>query len=272
MSALTFMPRARFVLAMTTGMAVAALVAMATLVPQVARAQVAADFKACGAQKGEAAIQACTRVIDSKDAKVKMQHAYFNRGVEWGAAGKYDNAIADYSAAIKIDPTYREAFNNRGNAYRRKGDSINALADYTEAIKLNPKRGLYYRNRGIVLQDKRDYARALADFEEAFKLDANDASAIDSAAWIRATAPDSKLRNGKLAVELATKACELTKWKTASYVDTLAAAHAEDGNYKEAVKRQEEALAVPEFEKSDGKNARNRLKLYKSGKPVRLKA
>ena len=237
-----------------------------------AHAQPNADFKACGEQKGEPAIQACTRVIDSKDAKVKMEHAYFNRGVEWSGQNKYDNAIADYTAAIKIDPKYREAYNNRGNAYRRKGDHALAIADYTEAIKLNPKRGLYYRNRGTVLQDRREYTRALADFDEAIKLDANDASANDSAAWILATAPDAKLRNGKRAVMLATKACELTQWKNASYVDTLAASHAEDGNYKEAVRRQEEALMVPEFEKSDGKNARNRLKLYKSGKPVRLKA
>ena len=73
-------------------------------------------------------------------------------------------------------------------------------------------------------------------------------------------------------MKLATKARELTTWKSASYVDTLAAAHAEDGNYQEAVRRQEAALAVPEFEKSDGKHARNRLRLYKSSKPVRLKA
>ena len=223
------------------------VIGIALMTMSTASAQISADFKACGDLKGEPAIQACTRVIESKDAKVKVEHAYFNRGVEWSGQSKYDNAIADYTAAIKIDPKYREAYNNRGNAYRRKGDHALAIADYTEAIKLNPKRGLYYRNRGTVLQDRREYVRALADFDEAIKLDANDASANDSAAWILATAPDSKLRNGKRAVELATKACELTKWKNASYVDTLAAAHAEDGNYQEAVRRQEEALAVPEF-------------------------
>ena len=243
------------------------------LVPTVhAHAQGTADAKTCAEKKGDEAILACSRAIDSKDPKVKLDEAYFNRGVEWAAQGKHDNAIVDYTNAIKLNPQYREAFNNRGNAYRRKNELDRALADYNEAIRLNPKRGMYYRNRGNVLSDQRDYAHALADYTEAIKIDANDASANDSAAWIMATAPDARLRDGKRALTLAMKACELTQWKNGSYVDTLAAAHAEDGNYAEAVRRQEQALADIGFEKSDGKNARTRLKLYKSGKPVRLKA
>jgi tetratricopeptide (TPR) repeat protein len=238
-----------------------------------AQAQLAADDKACAEMKGDPAIEACTRVIESKDnKKIKLDRVYFNRGVEWSAKKDYDRAIADYTAAIKIDPQYREAYNNRAIAYRRKNDNERAIADYTEAIRLSPQRGMYYRNRGTALTDLREYARALADYNEAIKIDANDASANDSASWIMATAPDAKLRDGKRAVTLAMKACELTQWKNGSYVDTLAAAYAEDGNFPEAVRRQEQALADAEFEKSEGKNARTRLKLYKSGKPVRLKA
>ena len=240
--------------------------------PFAAQAQISADVKACGELKGEPALQACTRVIDSKDAKVKMEHAYFNRGVEWASQSKYDNAIEDYTAVLKINPKSREAYNNRGNAHRRKGNHALAIADYSEAIKLSPTRGMYYRNRGTVLQDRRECAKALADYEEAVKIDAKDASALDSAAWIMSTTPDTKVRNGKRAVEWATKACELTQWKNATYIDTLAAAHAEDGDFAQAVRRQEEALAYPEFDKTDGKNARSRLKLYKSKKAVRLKA
>jgi tetratricopeptide (TPR) repeat protein len=237
-----------------------------------ANAQIAADVKACADLKGEPAIQACTRVIDSKDAKVNMANVHFNRGIEWTQAQKFDQAIEDYTAVIKLNPKHREAYNQRGYAYKRKGNSALALADYNEAIKLDPNRAVYYRNRGRTYQDMRDHAKALADFQEAFKRDPNEAGAMDGMAWIMATSSDSKLRNGKRAVELATKACELTKWKNASYIDTLAAAHAEDGNYAEAVRRQEEALLDAEFNKSDGPNARNRLKTYKSKKAVRIKA
>ena len=47
-------------------------------------------------------------------------------------------AMADYDAAIKLDPEYPLAFNNRGAAFRDRGDYDRAIADYSEAIKLAP--------------------------------------------------------------------------------------------------------------------------------------
>ncbi len=231
-----------------------------------------ADVKACEEKKGDDAIAACTRAIDSGPKNKALAGVYFNRAVEWNAKKDFDKAIADYSEAIKINPEYREAFNNRGNAYRNKREFDRAIADYDQAIRIFPKRGLYHRNRGNVLMDKRDYEKALASFNEAVKLDPKDADAADSAAWLMATAPDAKLRDGKRAVTLAQIACELTQWKNGSYVDTLAAAFAETGDYAEAVRRQQQALANAEFEQSEGKNARARLAMYKAGKPNRLRA
>ncbi|MEQ1775521.1 MAG: tetratricopeptide repeat protein [Burkholderiales bacterium] len=231
-----------------------------------------ADVKECGEKKGDEAIDACTRAINAGPRNKALAGIYFNRAIEWNAKKDFDRAIADYTEAIKINADYREAFNNRGNAHRNKKDYDRAIEDYEQAIRIAPKRGLYHRNRGNVLMDKRDYEKALASFNEAIKLDANDADASDSAAWLMATAPDAKLRNGKRAVELAQKACELTQWKNGSYVDTLAAAFAEAGDFAEAVRREQQALANPEFEQSEGKNARARLAMYKAGKPNRLRA
>lgn len=230
------------------------------------------DVRDCAQKKGDEAIDACTRAINAGPKNKALAEVYFNRGIEWNAKKEHDKAIADYTEALKINPQYREAYNNRGNAYRGKREHDNAIADYDAAIKIAPTRGLYHRNRGNVLMDKRDYERALASFNEAVRLDAKDADATDSVAWLLATAPDAKLRNGKRAVELATRACELTDWKNGSYVDTLAAAYAEAGNFAEAMRYQQLALANTEFEQSEGKNARNRLALYKKNRPNRLRA
>lgn len=84
-----------------------------------------------------------------------------------------------------------------------------------------------------------------------------------------ATCANDGIRDGKKAVELATKAYDLSESKDADYLQTLAAAHAENGNFKEAVKRQQEAIALG-IEDSDAmKRARNRLKLYQDNKPYR---
>ena len=62
-------------------------------------------------------------------------------------------------------------------------------------------------------------------------------------AWVLATDSEERFRNGAEAVKWATRACEEDGWKTASYIDTLAAAYAEAGRWKKAVATQREAIS-----------------------------
>ena len=90
-------------------------------------------------------------------------------------------------------------------------------------------------------------------------------------AWLLATSPDAALRDGRKAVEYAAKACALTGYRRASNLDTLAAAHAENGDFKSAVRWQERAMrALPAQPAEQIADYRERLKLYEQGKPYRL--
>jgi tetratricopeptide (TPR) repeat protein len=65
---------------------------------------------------------------------------------------------------------------------------------------------------------------------------------VDELAWLLATYPDSKSRDGTEAVRLAEHACELTERKIPALLDTLAAAYAEAGDFPQAISAAEEAL------------------------------
>lgn len=86
-------------------------------------------------------------------------------------------------------------------------------------------------------------------------------------AWVHATHSESAFRNGIIAVEYATRACQLTDWKSAACLDILAAAYAETGDFDTAVKWELKAIATaPEDERTE---LRVRLELYQAAKPYR---
>ena len=194
--------------------------------------------------------------------------AWGQRGIIWDEKKEYDKAIADYNEAIRLDPKYATAFINRGNAWSNKKEFDKAIADYNEAIRLDPKDVLAYDNRGDAWRAKKEFDKAIADYNEAIRLDPKGADAYNELAWLWATCPDERFRDGKKAVELATRACELTEWKDAEILDTLAADYAELGDFGKAVEWQEKTNKLY-TDADDRRKGEERLKLYKEKKPYR---
>src|SRR5262249_25560804 len=123
-------------------------------------------------------------------------------------------------------------------------------------------------NMGNALRNKGNLNDAIAAYREAIRLDPTDDDPHNSLAWELAVGPDG-VRNGKQAVEHATRACELTAWKNPGHIGPLAAAYAEMGDCETAVECKEKALAFPAFENKHGKECRERLQLYARKQPYR---
>jgi tetratricopeptide (TPR) repeat protein len=94
----------------------------------------------CFAQDGDAAITACTRAIQSgRFSGSELAGIYDNRAIELRQQGEFDRAIADYTAAIRIDAELPGAYTGRGLAYEGKAQADKAKADYRTALALAQK-------------------------------------------------------------------------------------------------------------------------------------
>jgi tetratricopeptide (TPR) repeat protein len=130
--------------------------------------------------------------------------------------------------------------------------------------------GKVYYNRAENKMIDGEFAKAISDYEAAVRVDPGYALAFNGLAWLRATCVVAEFRDGAKAVEQASKANELTNWKKAHYVGNLAAAYAEAGDFKSAVKWQKKAIDLLTGEEEQLRaDFEERLKLYQSGKPYR---
>jgi lipoprotein NlpI len=126
----------------------------------------------------EKQIAGCTRVIDDgRQADRTRAVAHYNRGNAFAAKGDQDAAIADYDAAIKLNPKDSRAYNNRGTVYRDKGDADRAMADFAEAVKIDPRNSDAHYNLGNAYAAKDDSAKAIAAYSAAIKADWRNANA-----------------------------------------------------------------------------------------------
>ncbi len=163
----------------------------------------------------------------------------------------------------------------RGQAYAGKGKLRPALDDYEEAIKYQRDFPWVYLERGLIYQAGKRWNSAVRDFQKAIELgeqrppDRDFANFLNDLAWLRATCPEPEVRDGKAALSLAKRACALSEWEEANFVDTLAAAYAETGEFSKAAAFQEGAMWMTGVTAEGRAGMEQRLNLYREHKPFR---
>jgi tetratricopeptide (TPR) repeat protein len=200
----------------------------------------------------------------------KLFQAYCNRALNFLNAGDLDRALADLNESIRLNPKFAEAYSRRSVVLMRLKRQDDALADVDTAVTLMPDNPEAYFFRGRLRFARNEYSQARADFERVLERTRDPQSRVlNAVAWFFATCPDESARDGKKSVLLATKACELTQWKNASLLDTLAAAYAEAGDFDQAIKWQSETLKLYDDAGDSRSEMQKRLALYKQHKAYR---
>jgi tetratricopeptide (TPR) repeat protein len=210
------------------------------------------------------------RVIADYSESIRLDpnyaRAFVQRGNAYRELGEFDRAISDLNAAIRLDPHYAENYLDRGFAWRDKKVFDRAVADFSEAVRLDPSAG-NYAARAYVYKQKGDYGKAIADLETAIRLEPTMRHRLADLALIYAACPVAEHRNGRRAVELATKACEAQRLPPATALAALAAAYAEVGDFPKAIETQVRAVELAYDSQKSEQEAR--LALYRRNQPFR---
>jgi Tfp pilus assembly protein PilF len=202
------------------------------------------------------------KVRDDKDGKLRIHDGQREGWVEKADFVLVQDAADYFQRRVQANPMDTWALYMRGLSRLQKGELDAAIQDLDECIRLAPTVAAGFITRGVAWKRKKEYARALRDYDEAIRLDPKSANSHNNRAWLWATCPDAKYRDGKRAVESAKRAIEL--YKNSFTMGTLAAAYAEAGDFAQAVRWQVEAV-----NSNDDDVFRQRLELYRKRMPYR---
>lgn len=180
---------------------------------------------------------------------------YNNLGNAMLLKGLPDQAIRYYNKALGIRPDYGDGHYNLGCALLKKGDMDEAIAEWKKALVIEPRDAEIYTSLGNAFLEKGSMKEAISHYQEALEVAPQNGSALNNLAWVLATSSDASIRDGARAIALAQDAVQVSGGKDPIFVRTLAAAHAEAGQFAEAISTAEQALVIA--------NGQNKAELVK---------
>ena len=185
--------------------------------------------------------------------------------------GKTQEALLAYRQGIEAHPTSIYLHARAADWLKKSGrnaewvleiDRIVSLCQ--EELRSKPEESIhFYLARIYQSRGRREEART--QFLLSFGL-SKSFLGLNSTAMEFAASVDPRDRDGELAVEAATKACQLSAWRIPMCLDTLANAYAKRGDFDSAVKWQNKAIELL-FDKNEQEDFKRRLQLYQQKKP-----
>ncbi len=195
---------------------------------------------------------AATRFEQAARLAPRDQRPHEELGSTYLAQKRAADAIREFEQALRIDPRSTRAQSGLVLAYRQQGDYAKAQRYLEGLVGKNPRTVEGQLGLADLLAEQKLYPEAIQHYQEALRLDPNNPVAHNNLAWLLATSDDPHYRNPPSALEHATRAVELTRWREPNSIDTLAEAFYASGNFEQAVKVQTKALALdpknPEFQ------------------------
>ena len=185
--------------------------------------------------------------------------------------GALDDAIAHLRKAIEFQPDYADAHYNLGTALFQRARIDEAIVEYQRTLSIRPSDSGAHTNLGNALVQKGLFREAAIHYQTALDIAPQSILPLNNLAWLRATCPDTSLRDGAKAVELAQQADQLSDGKNPVFTRTLAAAYAENGRFNDAIETAQRAaqLATAQGEPALANQIEQDVDLYRRHAPLR---
>jgi tetratricopeptide (TPR) repeat protein len=197
------------------------------------------SYALSAAGRGQEAIPHYEAVLRLAPGDLKVR---YNLGLELLAADRPEAAAAQFSEALKAQPESDKLHNSLGIALSHEGKLEPAAEEFEKAIQLNPQFPWPRLNYAVVLQGQGLAGAAVTNYNQALAMQPDWAEALDKFAFLLATCPDAPWHDPAKAIELSTRANELTQRKSPDLLDTLSVAYAAAGEFSNAVATAELAL------------------------------
>ena len=179
-------------------------------------------------------------------------------------------ARSHFEIAINIGATSPEIYLACSKLCMELGDTNSAIVNLEKAVKQNPNNIQIRYNLAQLYSQIKHWKKAAEMYNNIIQENVSYPPLLNNYAWLLATAPDKNVRNGNLALKLASQICELTQWKNLPFIDTLAAAYAEMGDYSNSIALLEEYQNLAT--NSEMKQlVKKRLNLYRKRRPIHTK-
>ena len=186
------------------------------------------------------------------------------------AQQRYRDAITDLELLLSDRPDNLELQLQLARLLMRDDRPRKAIKTLTYIVETDESHWEAFRTRADALLSVGQHAEAIEDYGRALALQPKDDGILNNLAWVLATSPVDELRDGQRSIELATQACELTKFEMPHILSTLAAGYAEAGDFESAIKWSTKAVEKGQTDLKDQvEQLQNELDSYKQGKPWR---
>jgi Flp pilus assembly protein TadD len=195
---------------------------------------------------------------------------YLRRGIAYAKGGDYRRALVDFDRAAELDPAGADPWFNQGLAQLALGKPGLAALAFEEAVKRDGRHRFAWLQLGLVRLQMGDAKLGVTVLRRAAGVQPRSIEAVNTLAWVLATHPDDKIRDGGQAVEWIEPIVRSTA-PDPSLLDTLAAAYACAGRRDDAVNTAREAMQLARSRGDDrlAEKILQRITLYSAGQSFR---